>query len=82
MNFNKKIKSRFKLFLRRLGLICKKPRTPKRKIYVSRSINYDGSVTEYDAPLDHIPMNQNSFQSELHVWKEIHKDTKLNDKSK
>ena len=74
MTFKKKIKTRFKSFLRRLGLLCKKPQPPKRKIYISRSINSDGSVTEYDAPLDHIPLNKNSFEAELHVWNEIHKD--------
>ena len=83
MTLSKKIKSRFKLFLRRIGLLCNKNTKPKKtRIRVSRSINVDGTVTEYSSPLDHIPLNEKSFESELHVWKEIHRHTKLNDKSK
>lgn len=74
MTFKKKVKTKFKSFLRRIGLLCKKPQPPKRKIHISRSIQPDGTVVEYDSPLDKIPLNPSSFESELHVWKEIHKN--------
>ena len=77
MTFIKKTKSKFKLFLRRIGLLCNKNTKPKKtRIRVSRSINVDGTVTEYTSPLERIPLNPNSFESELHVWKEIHKNVK------
>ena len=82
MTFVKRTKSKFKLLLRRMGLLCNKNTKPKKtRIRVSRSINVDGTVTEYTSPLEKLPENPNSFESELHVWNEIHKPvTKTNDK--
>jgi len=78
MKLKKKIKSKFLIYLRKIGFLCNKNPKPKKiQIRVSRSINVDGTVTEYSSPLNYIPLNEKSFESELHVYHEIKKDTKI-----
>lgn len=74
MTFIKKLKSRFKLSLRRKGLLCKRPIETTRRIRISRTLNPDGTIT-YHERLTKQPLNEgNTFETELHIWKEIHKD--------
>jgi hypothetical protein len=69
MTTNKKIKSKLKLMLRSMGFLCNKNSKPKKiKIRISRSINVDGTVTEYTSPLERIPVNEFSLQSEITVF--------------
>jgi hypothetical protein len=77
MTFIKKLKSRFKLSLRRKGLLCKRPKETTRRIRISRTLNPDGTITHHER-LTEQPLNEgNTFESELHIWKEIHKNVKL-----
>lgn len=74
MNKKRCIKSKFMLALRRFGMLCKRPSEPTKRIRISRTINADGSVTHHDR-LTKQPLNEgNTFQTELHIWNEIHKD--------
>ena len=71
---NKRLKSKFKLFLRKTGMLCKKPIQTSKRIRVSKTVYPDGEIVEYDK-IEKVPENKHSFESELHVWKEIHKET-------
>jgi hypothetical protein len=76
MTFKKKVKTRFKSFLRRLGLLCKKPTTPSKRIRISKTINPDGTTTQHEK-LDKQPLYEgNTFESELHIYNEIKKSVK------
>jgi hypothetical protein len=48
MTFKTKTKAHFQSFLRRLGLLCKKPTEPTKRIRISKTINPDGSTTQHD----------------------------------
>ena len=51
MTIRKKVKSKFKLFLRSLGMLCKKPTEPSKRIRISKTINPDGTdLIESDLP--------------------------------
>ena len=80
MTLKKKIKSRFKLMLRRLGMLCKRPVETTTRIRISKTINPDGSVTKHHRLMEQ-PLNEgNTFETELHIWKEIHKPVKQKQK--
>jgi len=80
MTFRKKSKTRFKSFLRRMGLLCKKPIEPSKRIRISKTLWPDGTVTDHER-LDKQPLFEgNTFETELHLWKEIHQTTKKNKK--
>ncbi len=70
-----KRKAKFKLLrvLRNMGFICQKEYTHKRGIRVSRSVQPDGTVTEYKSPLREIPENKNDLASAIHIFHEIKK---------
>jgi hypothetical protein len=71
---NKRLQSRFKLFLRKSGMLCKKPVEPPKRIRVSKTVYPNGEITEH-GKIEKVPENKHSFESELHVWKEIHRET-------
>ncbi len=75
MTFRTKTKARFKSFLRRLGLLCKKPTEPTKRVRISKTINPDGSVIQHDRLTEQPLYGGSTFETELHIWKEIHKDT-------
>lgn len=76
MTFIKKLKSRFKLSLRRKGLLCRTPIETTRRIRISKTLNPDGTITHHER-LTKQPLNEgNTFETELHIWKEIHKNVK------
>jgi hypothetical protein len=77
MTLKKKIKSKFLIYLRKAGILCKPPKKTKHKIYVSKSVHPDGSIIEYDSPLESIPLNKDSFGSELHVYYEMKRDAEI-----
>lgn len=70
---NKRFKSKFKLLLRKVGMICKKPHTPSNRIRVSYTIYPNGEKVKH-YKITEVPTNKHSFESELHVWNEIHKN--------
>jgi hypothetical protein len=75
MTFRKKVKSKFKLFLRSLGMICKKPTGPSKRIRISKTVYHDGTTVEHGY-ITKVPENKDSFASELHVFNEIKKSVK------
>ena len=82
MTFRTKTKARFQSFLRRLGLLCKKPTEPTKRIRISRTINPDGSTTKHDRLTEQPLYEGNTFESELHIYNEIKKTVKKTRKSK
>jgi hypothetical protein len=72
MTFKKRLKAKFKSTLRKMGMLCKKPQPLSKRIRISKTVLPDGKVMEHHN-ITQVPMNPNSFESELHVWKEIHK---------
>ena len=75
MTLRKKINSRFKLLLRRSGMLCRKPKAKSKRIRIKQTINPDGSVTNHDHLTEQPLYNGSTFETELHIWKEIHKGT-------
>ena len=71
---NKRLKSKFKLFLRRAGMICKKPVETSKRIRVSKTVYPNGETVKH-GKIEKVPENKHSFESELHVWREIHRET-------
>jgi hypothetical protein len=82
MTFKTKTKARFQSFLRRLGLLCKKPIEPTKRIRISRTINPDGSTTQHERLIEQPLFEGNTFESELHIYNEIKKTVKTTRKSK
>ena len=82
MTFKTKSKARFKSFLRRLGLLCKKPTKPTKRIRISRTINPDGSTTQHDRLTEQPLYEGNTFESELHIYNEIKKTVRKSRKPK
>jgi len=76
MTFIKKLKSRFKLSLRRRGLLCKQLAETTHRIRISRTLNPDGTTTQYTRLTKKPIFEGNTFETELHIWREIHKDVK------
>jgi hypothetical protein len=74
MTFKTKTKAHFQLFLRRLGLLCKKPTEPTKRVRISKTINPDGSTTKHERLTQQPLYGGNTFETELHVWNEIHKN--------
>jgi hypothetical protein len=82
MTFRTKTKARFKSFLRRLGLLCKKPTEPTKRIRISKTINPDGSTTQHDCLTEQPLYEGNTFESELHIYNEIKKTVRKSRKPK
>jgi len=74
MTLRKKIKSRFKLTLRRFGMLCKRKKSPSKRIRISKTLNPDGTVIKHDKLTEQPIFEGNTFETELHIWKEIHKN--------
>jgi len=74
MTFKKRLKTRFQLSLRKIGMLCKKTPPLSKRIRISKTIYPDDTIVEHGY-ITKVPENKNSFASELHVWKEIHKET-------
>jgi hypothetical protein len=71
MTLRKKAKTKFQLLLRRVGFLCKKPFPPKKGVRISRTCMPDGSVIEHGGFVEEAPLNNQSFESELHIYHEI-----------
>ena len=73
MTFRKKLKTKFKLFLRKLGMLCKKPQPPRKGVRLSKTIMPSGDEIIHGGFVEKAPMNDQSFESELHIFHEIKK---------
>lgn len=76
MTFAKRTKSKFKLLLRRMGMLCRKAKPQSHRIRISKTINPDGSITTHDRLTEPPLFIGSTFETELHIWREIHKDVK------
>ena len=72
MTFKKRLKTKIKSALRKMGMLCKKPTQSSKRIRISKTVYPNGQILEHDR-ITEVPENKHSFESELHVWKEIHK---------
>jgi hypothetical protein len=77
MTSRKKTKTKFQLLLRRIGFLCKKTQPPKKGVRISRTIMPDGEIIEHGGFVEEAPLNNQSFESELHVYHEIKKSVKF-----
>lgn len=76
----KRLKYRLLSYLRSIGMLCKKPVQPSKRIRVSKTIFPNGQIMEHDK-ITQVPENKNSLESEIHVWKEIHKENTRKNKN-
>jgi hypothetical protein len=53
------------LALRHMGMLCKAPKPEPRKLKLAMTIHADGSITKYDGPIDAVPVNTHSLESEV-----------------
>ena len=77
MTSTKTFKTKFRLFLRRFGMLCKKPLPPKKGVKISKTIMPDGLEINHGGFVEKAPLNNQSFESELHVYHEIKKSVKF-----
>lgn len=68
--------------LRRIGWLCKKPVEPTNRIRISKTINPDGSTTTHGRVQKQPIREGSTFETELHIWNEIHKNTSKTSKNK
>lgn len=73
----KKTKTKIKLALRKLGFLCKKQQPPKKGVRISKTIMPDGSEIHHGGFVEEAPINNQSFESELHVYHEIKDSVKF-----
>jgi hypothetical protein len=75
MTIKRQLRTRLLKALRRVGLICKKTATPKHRIRISKTVFPDGTTEEHGI-ITQVPINNHSFESELHVYNELQKSFK------
>ena len=83
MTHRRKLRTRLLKALRRIGWLCKKKTAPRHRIRISRTVHFDGTVEEHGI-VTKAPENKHSFESELHLYHEMKRDTekKYNKSSK
>ena len=72
---NKCLKITTLRLLRRIGWLCRKPNPRKKGVRISRTIMPDGKIIEHGGFVEKAPINNQSFQSELHIYHELKRDT-------
>ena len=70
----KRFKTKVMLAFRSIGLLCKRPIEPARRIRISKTCNPNGTITEHGKLTEQPLTEGNTFETELHIWKEIHKN--------
>lgn len=65
MKRKRNFQTSFYLSLRHMGMLCKAPKPEPRKLKLAMTIHSDGSVTKYDGPIDAVPVNTHSLESEV-----------------
>ena len=70
----KRLKYKFLSYLRSINLLCKKHVETTKRVRVSKTVYPNGEIVEH-GKIEKVPENKHSFESELHVWREIHKET-------
>lgn len=77
MTIKRKFKAKAMLALRSVGLLCKKPVVPTHRIRIAKTCNPDGTVTEHGKLTEQPLYEGNTFETELHIWKEIHRNNQI-----
>jgi hypothetical protein len=67
----KRLKQKFKLFLRKIGMLCKKYTKTTNRIRISKTVFPNGDEMIHDKNIKEPPLNPHSFESELHVYNEL-----------
>jgi hypothetical protein len=80
MTIKRNFKAKAMLALRSIGLLCKRKPAPVTRIRIAKTCNPDGTVTEHGKLTEQPLYEGNTFETELHIWKEIHKDTQNKNK--
>ena len=70
MTIRKKIKSKFLLALRKVGMLCKQPIETTKYIKVSKTVLPDGSEIKHHR-ITSVPENKHDFEAQVHVFHEI-----------
>jgi len=70
MTIKKRIKSKFLLSLRKVGMLCKQPIETTKYIKVSKTIYPDGSEEKHYR-ITSVPENKHDFESQVHIFNEI-----------
>jgi len=65
MNRRRNFQTKLYLVLRHMGMLCKPKRPEPRKLKLAMTIHADGSITKYDGPIDAVPANTHSLQSQI-----------------
>lgn len=81
MTHKRRIRTRLLGALRRIGWLCKKITSPKRRIRISKTVYPNGSV-EVHGIITKAPENKHSLESEIHVYNEIKKEFRKYNKPK
>jgi hypothetical protein len=76
MTLKKKLKSKMLLSLRSIGLLCKRPAETTPRIRISKTRNPDGTITEHGKLTEQPLVQGSTYETELHIWQEIHKQNK------
>ena len=73
-----KLKNRFKIKFRKMGMLCKKPSPTPKRIRISKTINPDGSETKRNMLFEQPLVEGSTFETELHIWNELKKQNQVN----
>ena len=77
-----KLKYRFKIKLRKMGMLCKKPTPTPKRIRISKTVEPDGSETKHNMLFEQPLVEGSTFETELHIWKELKKQNQVNNQIK
>lgn len=80
MTIKRKLKTKLMLAFRGVGLLCKQPAEPTRRIRIAKTRNPDGTVTVHGKLTEQPMYDGDTLETELHIWNEIHKNTKTTKK--
>ena len=80
MTIKRKFKAKAMLAFRSIGLLCKRPVEPTRRIRIAKTRNPDGTVIVHGKLTEQPLVEGNTFETELHIWNEIHKNTQTRKK--
>jgi hypothetical protein len=73
MKRKRNVKTSFLLFLRSIGMLCKKSVSSAKGLRISKSIMPDGAEIVHNERPDEPPKNIDDLDSQIHVYHEIRK---------
>ena len=77
MKRRRNFQTKLYLVLRHMGMLCKPKRPEPKKLRLSMTVHADGSITKYNGPIDAVPANTHSLQSQIGVFLADKKVSKL-----